>query len=179
MSHIAFAQGKDYARVRPGIGQGSILRACVQPALQCGAFFLLSLAVCFRIPSPYALSAFAVLALKRDKPWWPFLGIGLGVLFRAIWGAELDVWQLAGAALILLLRRERKVTVLNACLLTSLALLPRLVYRLITMTAADAPVLAAFSILLGAVSIPAFSQLANKKTRKKPRTACFAGCFRC
>ena len=63
-----------------------------------GGFFLLSLAQCFSVPSPYALCCLAVMLQARLSTAGAVTGLIAGLLFRVVWGLPADVWQFAACA---------------------------------------------------------------------------------
>ena len=156
MPHTAYATNAvPMKQTRSNAGRYALIKMCIHPSGTIIAFFLLSLAVCFKIPSPYALAAFCVLAMDKDHmPWAALGGIVIGVLFRALWGVDADYWQCAGAG-ILLFMRGKKESLPAACLWTGASLLPRFIYRVMTASTAEEPLLALLSVFLGIAAIPA------------------------
>lgn len=119
------------------------------------AFFLLSLAQCFYVPSPYAICCLAALLRCGVTPVGAGLGLAAGLAFRLIWGLPKDIWQFAACLICLPLMRipwkkNGYVTALAGFLLLFRAL-PGM------MGAADARgvILNAASVLLGIASMPA------------------------
>ena len=72
----------------PGLrkGWGALLRRLPMA----GAFFLLSLAQCFSVPSPFALCCLIALLAAEEKPKGALLGLGAGLLFRLVWRMPLE-----------------------------------------------------------------------------------------
>ena len=87
-----------------------------------GAFFLLSIAQCFSMPSPYALCClWAVLAVKLPAE-GAAVGLLVGMAFRLAWGLPLDAWQFLSCALAffairLHIRTEKQWYILGGALL--------------------------------------------------------------
>lgn len=124
-------------------------------------FFLLSLARCFSLPSPYALCCLTALLGAGERPWGAFAGLGAGLLFRILWGIDWDIWQFAACALCvpwmyLPRLKPRQVTLMSGILLVGRAL-PGMA------TAGDARtvILYAAGILLGVVNMPALNRAAQ------------------
>ena len=64
-----------------------------------GAFFLLSLARCFSVPSPYALCCLAAFLYTGIKPRGAAMGLIAAFLFRLLWGMDGDPWLFAACLL--------------------------------------------------------------------------------
>jgi len=132
-----------------------------------GAFFLLSLAECFSVPSPYAICCLGALIQGKVKPLGAGWGLGAAVVFRLIWGMELDIWQYAACVLCwpvmgLRIRGKWQIPACTLCLLL-LRALPGM------MVAEEWQTIIRYGagILLGMASMPALCRGARVWAGKK------------
>ena len=65
----------------------------IQRLPMAAAFFFLSLAQCFSVPSPYALCCLAALLSAGIKPRGALIGLAAGMGIRMLWGIAWDEWQ--------------------------------------------------------------------------------------
>ena len=135
-----------------------------------GCFFLLSLANCFSVPSPFAVCALAALLDAGAQPKGVYLGLSLGLACRLLWGLRGDEGQFIACLLVYPLmqlwgRRDWQLLALTAGLL--------LLQGLLGLAAAgwdgQAAVLHGASLALGLGVLPAFRRAARLLTQRKPK----------
>ena len=90
-------------------------------------FFLLSLAQCFSVPSPFAVCCLMALLTAGNKPWEALAGAAAGMAYRALWGLPLDAEQfmvclICFALARLNVKKDGQVTALTGALLLLRAL---------------------------------------------------------
>ena len=142
-------------RLRAAVSQG------VRRLPMAMAFFLLSIAQCFSVPSPYALCCLAALLSAGIKPRGAALGLAIGFLFRVAWGLPWDEWQFVACALCwpVMCRPFQKKWQLP--LLTGFLLLGRALPGMVQATNAQTILLYCAGMLLGVVSMPALCRAAR------------------
>lgn len=132
-----------------------------------GAFFLLSLAQCFSVPSPFAVCCLLALLAAGEKPKGAVLGLGAGLLFRAVWRISLDP-GLFGACLLCFpaarLHARKKWQLL---LLTGALLLLRSIPHLIQAQETQTVILCLGGVLMGVAAMPALLRSAQILREKK------------
>ena len=119
------------------------------------AFFLLSLAQCFYVPSPYAVCCLAALARCGVSVDGAGIGLAAGVAFRAVWGQPLDLWQPGACLICFLLMRVPWKKDGYAIAYTGIALLFRALPGLLAAEEARGVILNAAGVLLGTAAMPA------------------------
>ena len=132
-----------------------------------GGFFLLSMAYCFSVPSPYALCCLAALLYAGIKPKGVALGLIAGFLFRVGWGIPWDAWQFIACLLcwpVMLIRKRGKGLLL---LYTCPLLIVRTAPGLFAAQDARTVILLIAGALLGIVSLPALHRAARLMQAKK------------
>ncbi|MBQ9263032.1 MAG: SpoIIE family protein phosphatase [Clostridia bacterium] len=124
------------------------------------AFFLLSLVQCLSVPSPYAVCCLMVV-ISFTLPWQgAVLGLGLGLVFRLVWGLSPDVGQFAACALCFLAARVAEGEKRRLYILTAALLALRSVPDWITAEDVQTLLLSGVGIVLGLVSLPALRRCA-------------------
>lgn len=155
--------------------QRMVLRAAWR-ALPFGvSFFLLSLIRCFSLPAPFSVCCLAALVSADVRPRGAVIGVGLGVLFRGLWGQGWDVGQLAACLFLLCLRfpsfrwlnGKAWKTALAAACLNLLRMLP----GMLRAEEAQTVILSLISVLLGAAAMPALNSAARMLKEKKEKNA--------
>lgn len=152
-------------RIRPLAGQ--TMKKAMKQLPMAGAFFLLSLADCFFVPSPYAVCCLAVLMSVNGKTGGAMLGICLGTLARYAWGIDPDLAQLLACCLcrgMLPGFRHKKAPVL---FFTGILLILRALPGILEAETAQTAWLSGMGVLLGMVSMPALLKAAQLDKRKK------------
>lgn len=132
-----------------------------------GGFFLLSMAYCFSVPSPYALCCLAALLYAGIKPKGAVLGLMAGFLFRVGWNMPLDQWQFIACLLcwpMMMIKKRGKGMLM---LLTGPLLILRTVPGLFAAQEARTVILLIAGALLGLVSLPALHRAAGLLKAKK------------
>lgn len=126
-----------------------------------GAFFLLSIAKCFAIPSPYAICCLAALVAARVRPVGAIAGVALGMIFRIIWGIEWDVGQVLACLICLpaMKRRFKETWRLSAA--AGGLLLLRSMPEIFRAQEMQSVILHLVSVSLGMVSMPALYRAAR------------------
>ncbi len=146
-------------RIRPLTGQA--MKRAMKQLPMAGAFFLLSIADCFFVPSPYAVCCLAALISMNGKTGAAMLGICLGTLFRCAWGIEPDLAQLLACCLcrgMLPMLRHKKVPMF---IFVALLLLLRALPGILEAETVQTALLSGMGILLGIVSMPALLRAAG------------------
>ena len=118
-------------------------------------FFFLCLSECFRLPSPFAISALAAYCLCRRPLLYPAVGIGLSLGMRLLWGADPDIWQYIGLGLMLPLSLRPPQTIRAASAYAACALSLRLFAQIILPTTQEVMILCAVSLPVGVLCTPA------------------------
>jgi len=126
-----------------------------------GAFFLLSLAKCFYVPSPYAVCCLAALLRAGISPAGAGIGLAAGLLFRYLWGLSLDIWQFAACLICLPLMRIGWKKDWHAAAMIALLLLFRALPGMMAAQDMQGIILNAASVLLGMASLPALLRAAR------------------
>lgn len=119
------------------------------------AFFLLGIAQCFSVPSPYALCCLMALTAAGEKPRGPVLGLAAGLGFRMLWGIDWDIWQFAVCLLCLPLRQIKWRKNWQWVLMTGAMLLVRALPGMAAAEDVQTILLSAVSVPLGMASMPA------------------------
>ena len=136
------------------------LRLLFQRLPMACCFFLLSLAQCFSVPSPFAVCALLALTSMEADAGGAVLGVAAGIGFQALWGRPLDWGQgLACLCCFPLVKLTNKTE--GQTLLLALALL---IARSLPILAAaqdgQAIVLCGAGMALGLATVPAFRRVA-------------------
>jgi len=126
-----------------------------------GAFFLLSIAQCFSVPSPYALCCLAALLYAKIKPKGAIWGLAAGFFFRVGWGLAWDEWQFAACLLCWPVMKIRGKSKWILPLLTGALLLVRALPDLLRAQDAQTVILIIAGVLLGFISMPALYRAAR------------------
>lgn len=176
MSHIAAMGNRAQKKEKQGFHlthKRKLADGVMRPILSAGIFFLFSLGICFRIPSPYAIAALTVLYLGAQKVLMPVIGMCAGVLMRLVWGIDVDLFQMVGCFVVLTLGYSRKNCMKNMIVVTALALLPRVIYAIFTFQTVESLILTCLSIPLGVAALPALSRAmgTTKKGEENDRDA--------
>lgn len=157
---VAEAPKRKQGRVRRGLKRSFVrfARRSAQQLPMTTGFFLLSLARCLSLPSPYAICCLTALLGAGERPWGAFAGLGAGLGFRILWGIDWDVWQFAACALCIpwMYLPERKVP--HVTLMTGLLLAGRALPGMATAGDARTVILYTAGIALGLVSMPALNR---------------------
>ncbi len=130
-------------------------------------FFFLCLSECFSLPSPFAACALAAYLLCQRKLLFPIVGILLSLGLRLLWGADPDLWQYIGLAVLLLLRLRPPRSTAAASAYTACALSLRLFSQIILPDTQEAMILCTVSLLVGVLCTPAVCQ-ALQMTEERP-----------
>lgn len=124
-------------------------------------FFLLSLAECLGVPSPYAICVLAALLSAGIRPAGALAGLAAGLAFRVIWGLPLDLGQFAACLLCFpMLKKPREKTgqvMAAAGILLVLRAFPEIVNAQIPLAA----ILHAASLIIGIAIMPALRRAAQ------------------
>lgn len=132
-----------------------------------GAFFLLSLAQCFSVPSPYALCCLAALLYAGVKPSGAFLGLLAGFLFRVGWNMKWDEWQFIACLLCWPVMQIKKRGKWQLPLFTGILLLIRTLPGIFGAGETQTMILLLAGLLLGMISMPALHRAARMMECKK------------
>lgn len=126
-----------------------------------GAFFLLSIAQCFSVPSPYALCCLSAFLYAQVKPKGALLGLAAGLLFRMLWGLPLDPWQFIACLLCWPVMRIGWRGKWALLLYTGALLLVRATPDMLGAKEAQTAILYGAGVLLGLASMPALHRAAQ------------------
>ena len=132
-----------------------------------GAFFLLSIAQCFSVPSPYAICCLAALLRAGVKPKGAAMGLAAGLLFRIGWGLSWDEGQFIAAALCYVLMRVEWRRDWQFIAMTGLILLARALPQMILAAETQTVLLNAAGVLMGVASMPALQRGAKLLQSKR------------
>lgn len=133
-----------------------------------GGFFLLSLAQCFSVPSPYALCSLAVMLQARLPTAGAVTGLIAGLLFRVVWGLPADVWQFAACAACSFFMRMKGLKPKGQLLLTAALLALRTLPAIAAATQMQTVILYVAGMALGIGMTPALRRAALcVKSKKK------------
>ena len=126
-----------------------------------GAFFLLSLAQCFSMPAPFSICCLIALTAAGEKAGGAFMGLGVGLLYRILWGLDWDAGQFVICFLCLGLKpiREWKQSWILA--LTGTLLLARALPDMFRAQDAQTMILLTAGMLLGVALMPALLRAAK------------------
>lgn len=152
-------------RMRPLAGQ-TMKKAMYQLPMT-GAFFLLSLADCFFVPSPYAVCCLAALISVNGKTGGAMLGICLGTFARYAWGIDPDLAQLLACCLcrgMLPVFYHKRTPIL---FFTAILLILRALPGILEAETAQTAWLSGMGVLLGMVSMPALLKTAQFREERK------------
>lgn len=127
-----------------------------------GAFFLFSLAQSLALPSPYAVCCLSAL-LAADLPaQGAAVGLGVGILFRLLWGLQPDFWLFfACAACLMSTRFPKRASTKSVYARTAALLLLRALPDMIAAEDVKTALLAAVGMLLGLAVMPALLRSAR------------------
>lgn len=145
------------------------VRSLPRRAPMAGAFFLLSLAQCFSVPSPFAICCLVALWSVGARPKGAMAGLAAGVLFRLFWQLPLDAGQFIVCLLVYPLIRLIGTGEGQMFLLTAALLLGRAIPGIAAAEDGQAVILYVASAVLGLASLPALrraAQLFQEKARK-------------
>lgn len=131
------------------------------------AFFFLSLAQCFSVPSPYALCCLAALLSAGIKPRGALIGLAAGMGIRMFWGIAWDEWQFIFCLVCYGVMRIRWTKKWQLLLMTGMLLLGRALPGMMRAGNLQALLLYAMSVLLGMASMPALLRAAQLMKEKK------------
>ena len=120
-----------------------------------GAFFLLSLAQCFSLPSPFAVCCLIALRAAGEKPKGAALGLGLGFLYRALLGLPWDAAQFIVCLLCFPLTQISGWKEGWVMTLTGIALIGRTLPGMLQAQEAQTMILLTAGVLLGVAFMPA------------------------
>lgn len=123
-------------------------------------FFLLSIAQCFSIPSPYAVCCLAALIAAGMKPGGAYMGLAAGFLCRILWNISLDEWQLIACVACYPIMKMRMRSRWGIPIFTGMLLLGRSLPDMIRATNLQSILLFGVGILLGMASMPALYRAA-------------------
>ena len=143
-------------RLKNAMGRlGRSARWLTQRLPAAAAFFLLSLAQLFSVPSTYAICCLAVALRCGIDPAGAGIGLALGLGFRFLWGLNPDIWQFAACLICVPLCRLpwKKNGWLYAAV--GALLLFRALPGIMEADSAQTVILNGAGILLGVVSMPA------------------------
>lgn len=132
-----------------------------------GGFFLLSLAQCFSVPSPYAICCLAALLSAGIRPRGALLGIAAGMGIRMLWGIGWDEWQLVFSVACCGVMRIRWQKKWQWIWMTGVLLLGRALPGMMRAGSLQIIGLQGMSVLLGTVSMPALMRAAQLLAAKK------------
>ena len=147
------------ASALPALSRGARKAGALPP--MAAAFFLLSIAQCFSVPSPYLLCCMMALAASGLRPLGAFLGMGIGLGFRMLWGIALDPWQFAAAAMAYPLLKLRGLSRGGRRTLALTLLMARTIPGLLDAADWQTVLLAVAGVLLGMASLPALERAAQ------------------
>ena len=147
------------ASALPALSRGARKAGALLP--MAAAFFLLSIAQCFSVPSPYLLCCMMALAASGLRPLGAFLGMGIGLGFRMLWGIALDPWQFAAAAMAYPLLKLRGLSRGGRRTLALTLLMARTIPGLLDVADWQTVLLAVAGVLLGMASLPALERAAQ------------------
>ena len=148
-----------FSRVSPGCS-GALRRA--GRLLPGGAaFFLLSIAQCFSVPAPYALCCLIALVYEGIRPRGAWLGLGLGLGCRLLWGIDPDLGQYAACLLCLPLMRFDPRTKGMRRLIAVLLLLVRALPGALRAANAQQLILQGAGLAMGLAALPALRRAAR------------------
>jgi len=125
------------------------------------AFFLLSIAQCFSVPSPYAICCLAALISARVRPYGAVIGVTTGFLLRIAWGISWDLEQLIACLVCLFAMKRRFRKTWEISLMAGLILLGRAMPGIIKAEEMQSVILHITSVLLGVASMPALCRAAQ------------------
>ncbi|MDO5327779.1 MAG: SpoIIE family protein phosphatase [Clostridia bacterium] len=120
-----------------------------------GAFFLLSLAQCFSVPSPFALCCLTALLAAGEKPKGALLGLGAGLLFRLAWHMPMEEGLFAACLLCFPVLRRPGLKRWRLLLQTGGLLVLRSLPNILRAQDSQTVIFCAAGILLGIAVMPA------------------------
>lgn len=125
------------------------------------AFFLLSLAQCFSVPSPFTISMLTALLCEGVAVGSAFSGLAAGLIFRVLWKLPLDAGQFGACAACFLLIRLIGKTEGQAYLLLTALLIIRAFPGIVASPDGQTVILYASGAALGLASFPALRRCAQ------------------
>ncbi|MBR6185949.1 MAG: SpoIIE family protein phosphatase [Clostridia bacterium] len=131
------------------------------------SFFLLSLIQCFSLPAPFSVCCLTALLSVGFRPSGALLGIGLGVLFRGLWGRGWDVGQLIGCAACFPLARAAGRKGWKIALFSFGLNLARLLPGMLRAGESQTVILSLISATLGVAVLPALRSAARTLKEKR------------
>ena len=132
-------------------------------------FFLLSIAQCLSVPSPYAVCCLMALLAEGLPFQGAVAGLALGLIFRLAWGLPLDLWVFIACGLCFAVIRLPWSRKGHLYLLTLCVLLVRAVPEMTAAQDMQTVLFSAAGVLLGLAVMPALvrcAQLWKNKTRE-------------
>lgn len=126
-----------------------------------GAFFLLSLAQCLSVPSPFAICCLIALLGADIKPRGAMAGLLAGFAFRIIWKLPWDEWQFAACLLCFPLSQTKWNRPWQTMALAGALLLARAVPGIALAEDAQTGIMYGAGIMLGVASMPALNRAAK------------------
>lgn len=157
--------GKMIQRLLPRLRAAA--RAGIKRLPMAAAFFLLGLAQCFSVPSPYAVCCLAALLQAGIRPRGALMGLMAGQIMRFFWGAAPDAWQMIaciGCCGAMRIHWQRKWQLFA---MTGMLLAGRALPGMMQAGNAQGAMLHGLSILMGLASMPALMRAAQLIRRKK------------
>ncbi len=136
--------------------------------LMAAAFFAVSLARCFTIPSPYALCCLAALLWVRYPVRGALTGIVGSAVFQWAWGVPVDTWLYIGCVMALVIPKLKLDKPWQLTLLTGMLLFLRMGIAVAQAATAQQAIQAAVSMLLGVISMPALCRGARLIKEGRP-----------
>ena len=124
-------------------------------------FFLLSLAQCVQVPSPYAICFLAALLTAGIRPRGALIGLSGGLLIRVISGLPWDEWQYLACLLCFPLLRKPPEKAWQLPLICFFLLLGRAIPGMAMADQALTVILYLASILIGTAAAPALRRAAD------------------
>ena len=138
-------------------------------ALEVFLFFFLCLSECFRLPSPFAVCAISAYLFCEKKLLYPITGILCSLALRLFWGADPDIWQYIGLAVLLLGRFYPPRAIWIASVYTACALSLRLFSLIFMPTTQEDMILCTISLMVGILCTPAICHAVQLAEQRRGR----------
>ena len=138
-----------------------ILHAMIRQLPAFGMFFLLSMAKCLSVPSPYAVCCMAVTAFSGIGTAGAWAGLAAGILFQYAWGAPLDIWQFIACAVCAGIVRHIRKKRAFVRIIVGVVLLLKAVPGCVNAAEVREILLNGFGVLLGIAIMPALFKAAE------------------
>ena len=144
-------------------------RAAVRSLPMAAGFFLLSLAQCFNVPSPFSVCCLMALLASGGRPWAALGGLTAGFGYRLALGLPLDGGQFAACLLCPLLGRLKAPGKGQWILLTGALLLARSLPDAVRVQETQTAIFLAAGVLLGMAMMPALLKAAAIITSRQTK----------